>query len=78
MPPGSANFWRPRKDGNVVACWSVRPSGDGELYYGFPALPDGRDDLKNSIGWWEAKLKERGLDRELVAVGHHTIALTRV
>ena len=70
----SANFWRPRPDHNVSKSWTVGTANRG--YYELPELPEDDRDALNSVTGWNAKLKERGIDTEVVAVGRHTLKLT--
>ncbi|KAH9854880.1 Intradiol ring-cleavage dioxygenase [Lenzites betulinus] len=57
--------------GNRVACWAIPTANGGELYWGFPELPANDVDAVKRVGWWNAKLKEQNVGREIIAVGRH-------
>ncbi|KAH9945178.1 Intradiol ring-cleavage dioxygenase [Epithele typhae] len=73
-----ANIWRSRRDRNVVRCWTVAPdaSGPEKLHFGFPRLSAEHADLRESVGWWGARMAERGIERDVVAVGEHVVRLS--
>ena len=58
----------------VVQSWKV---GDANIqYFGFSQLPEDDIDSAKSVAQWNARLQERGIKGEIVAVGRHTLKLT--
>ncbi|KAL1940065.1 hypothetical protein VTO73DRAFT_9400 [Trametes versicolor] len=73
-----ANYARPARPGNMATCWSLPAANGGEKYWDLPELPAEDVERANRIGWWNAKLRERGIEREIVAVGQQEFKLTTI
>ncbi|KAI0832883.1 Intradiol ring-cleavage dioxygenase [Trametes gibbosa] len=73
-----ANYARGPRPGNMATCWSIPAANGGERYWELPELPADDTETAGSVDWWNAKLKERGIDREVLAVGRREFKLSLV
>ncbi|KAI0371451.1 aromatic compound dioxygenase [Pilatotrama ljubarskyi] len=73
-----ANYARDSRPGNMATCWSIPAANGGEKYWKLPELPADDTETKQRVDWWNAKLKERGISREVVAVGRQNLKLSVV
>ncbi|RPD67447.1 aromatic compound dioxygenase [Lentinus tigrinus ALCF2SS1-7] len=71
-----SNHYRPRPDNGMVSCRAMPSANGGKEYLKFPALSAQEADLAKSVGYWNGKLKDHGVEREVMAVARHTITLT--
>ncbi|KAH9854881.1 Intradiol ring-cleavage dioxygenase [Lenzites betulinus] len=71
-----ANYARIPRPVNMATCWSITAANGGEQYWELPELPAEDTDAAKSVSWWNAKLKERGIDREVLAVGRHEVRVS--
>ncbi|OJT15500.1 Catechol 1,2-dioxygenase [Trametes pubescens] len=71
-----ANFMRAPRAGNLATCWSLPAANGGQRFGDFPQLPKADTETAKRIDWWNAKLKERGVEREVLAVGQKDFKLT--
>ena len=49
--------------------------GDKEGYHGFPALSEDVFSLSRGVQYWNGKLKDRGVEQEVIAVAQQEIVL---
>ena len=67
-------WWRPCPADCVVRSWTVGEANKG--YLQLPELPVDDVDSAKSVAWWNARMEERGVDTQIVAVGRHALKLT--
>ncbi|KAI0751159.1 Intradiol ring-cleavage dioxygenase [Daedaleopsis nitida] len=70
-----ANAWRQTPRQNMATCWSVPAATGGERMHNLPELPASDTGTIERLAWWNQKLHEHGIDREVGAVGCHEIRL---
>ncbi|KAI0355466.1 aromatic compound dioxygenase [Trametes cingulata] len=73
-----ANYARDARPGNMATCWSIPEANGGEKHWELPELPADDTEMRQRIAWWNAKLKERGISREVIAVGRQNFKLSVV
>ncbi|KAI8989874.1 Intradiol ring-cleavage dioxygenase [Trametes punicea] len=78
MTKDFANYVRSVRSSNRTTCYSIPAANGGEKYFDFPELPKEDVDTAARVSWWNAKLKEHGIDRQVLAVGYHTLRLSTV
>ncbi|KAL7282757.1 hypothetical protein ACG7TL_004232 [Trametes sanguinea] len=71
-----ANYTRKSRPGNMATCYSIPAANGGEKYWELPELPADDTETANRVAWWNAKLKERGIDRQVLGVGRHQLKLS--
>ena len=59
----------------MATCWSIPAANGGERLHNLPELPADDVDTAERLKWWNEKLRERGIDRDVVAVGRHELKL---
>ncbi|KAI0363537.1 aromatic compound dioxygenase [Pilatotrama ljubarskyi] len=76
MKTDPAKYARGYRPGNMMTCWSIPPANGDEKYWGLPELPEDDLDARARIGWWNARLKEHRIHRDIIAVGRQDYKLT--
>ncbi|CDO77203.1 hypothetical protein BN946_scf184747.g16 [Trametes cinnabarina] len=76
MKQDIANYARKTRPGNMMTCYSIPAAHGGEKYWELPELPAGDTETAKRVEWWNAKLKERGINRQVIAVGQHGLNLS--
>ncbi|KAI0638639.1 Intradiol ring-cleavage dioxygenase [Trametes polyzona] len=71
-----ANYARGPRPGNMATCWSIPAANGGNRYHDFPELSAEDTDLAERVRWWNVKLKEGGINREVLAVGRQAFKLS--
>ena len=59
----------------MATCWSIPAANGGERLHNLPELPADDVDTAERLKWWNENLRERGIDRDVVAVGRHELKL---
>ncbi|KAI0774690.1 Intradiol ring-cleavage dioxygenase [Trametes elegans] len=76
MHTDAANYARSVRPGNMCTGWSIPAANNGERYWNLPELAADDLNTKERVSWWNAKLKEKGVDREVLAVGQQQFKLS--
>ncbi|KAI9057667.1 aromatic compound dioxygenase [Trametes sanguinea] len=66
----------PSRPINMATCYSIPAANGGEKYWELPELPADDTETASRVSWWNAKLKERGVDRQVLGVGRHELKLS--
>ncbi|KAI0650900.1 Intradiol ring-cleavage dioxygenase [Trametes meyenii] len=76
MEIDAANYARSARLGNMATAWSIPAANGGDKYWELPELPVEDIETAKRVSWWNAKLKEHGIDREVVAVARQDFKLS--
>ncbi|KAJ3017576.1 hypothetical protein NUW54_g553 [Trametes sanguinea] len=71
-----ANYTRKSRPINMATCYSIPAANGGEKYWELPELPADDAETASRVSWWNAKLQERGIDRQVLGVGRHELKLS--
>lgn len=58
--------------------WSIPAANGGERLHNLPELPADDVETTKCLKWWNERLKEHGIERNVVAGGRHEMILATV